>query len=169
MSVINLCRRLTACCDPLGGLHEDHKDHSPGASSAAALWSVIILICCLAAHVQESAFRVASCSLRPLGNSIYRRTNGPRPSSTYFEPTGKLVGRRVVLCIGTPSHFLTPRIIITLPIIVSTQVTFFKAWQNQGYPHYSPAKSLTSREINCACSANWRLGSKWSLAPWDAA
>src|ERR1022692_2896901 len=114
MSVINLCRRLTACCDPLGGQHEDHKDHSDGASSAAALWSVIIPICCLAAHVQESAFGVAGCSLRPLGNSIYRRTNGPRPSSTYFEPTGKLVGRRVVLCIGTPSHFLTPRLIISL-------------------------------------------------------
>ena len=41
-----------------------------GPSTTASLWSGTILVCCCAAHVQDAAFRVASCTLRPFGNSI---------------------------------------------------------------------------------------------------
>src|ERR1035437_10624621 len=41
-----------------------------GASITAALWSGTIPIGCDATHVQDNALRVASCTLRPFGNSI---------------------------------------------------------------------------------------------------
>src|ERR1017187_1982675 len=81
---------------------------SDGAQIVAALLSGTIPTWSLAAHLQDNAFRVASSTLRPSGNSIYRGTNGPRPPRIYFEPTGKRIGGRVELCIVKPSHFLTP-------------------------------------------------------------
>ena len=68
-----------------------------GASIGAGRWSGTIPICCRSQHWHDTAFRVGSCTLWPLGNSMYRRTNGPRLSSTYFEPIGKRIGRRAEL------------------------------------------------------------------------
>ena len=68
-----------------------------GASIGAGRWSGTIPICCRSQHSHDTAFRVGSCTLWPLGNSMYRRTNGPRLSSTYFEPIGNRIGRRAEL------------------------------------------------------------------------
>jgi len=63
------------------------------ASTGAGCWFGTIPISCNSKHPQDNAFRVESFTRRPLGNSMYRRTNGPQLSSTYFEPTANRVGK----------------------------------------------------------------------------
>ena len=50
------------------------------------------------AKVHGNAFRFGRAIFRPFGNSTYRRTKGPLLSTTYFDPTGKRLGRRLAVC-----------------------------------------------------------------------
>ena len=44
-----------------------------GASIGVGRWSGTIVICCRSQHSHDTAFRVGSCTLWPLGKSVYRR------------------------------------------------------------------------------------------------
>jgi len=48
-----------------------------------------MLTCCNSQRSREERR-----TLRPLGNSTHRRTNDPRLSSTYLQPTGNCAGKR---------------------------------------------------------------------------
>src|SRR5262245_15425857 len=88
-----------------------------------------MLTCCGSQHSHGMAFRLERLTLRPLGNSTYRRTNDPQLSSTYFEPSGKCAGRRTELFIFSVLRYY--RCFCATPHIV-----FFKMqWH---YPGLSP-------------------------------